>query len=120
MNMNCRQFEYKGAFRIKFKGTITVSMRGCSYESCVSFTSSKLLCCKCNCPIGAQKDQCITCVHNLPVILKFAMLLMDGLAEHILLELVAKVTTIPGYLELLNKDTILKLILATEETISDE
>ena len=43
-DMDCRLFVYKGEIGIEFKGVVTASMKGCSYESCVSFTSSKLLC----------------------------------------------------------------------------
>ena len=118
-DMDCRLFEYEGEIGIEFKGVVAASMRSCSYDACVSFTSSQLLCCKCNCPIGAEGDQRVTCVHNLPIMLKFAMLLMDGLAEHVLLELIAKVTITPGSLELLDKNSVLTLMWASGEMVTD-
>ena len=66
-------------------------MRNETYKSEVAFTKSELLYCKFICQCGGCNDWMITCVHNLPIIFQLCMLLVDGLAEHILLELSARI-----------------------------
>ena len=50
---------------------------------------TKIISCKCSCGCGAEGDESLVDVHVLPLGLELSFLLMDGLAEHILLELTA-------------------------------
>jgi hypothetical protein len=62
-------------------------MKDAEYKVEVAFTKDELLCCKCNCKVGSEALERGICVHILPEILLFVILLLDGLAEHILVEL---------------------------------
>ena len=86
-DVTCRLFSYNNEVGLEFGSNVAASMKGCTYYAQVAFTPTKLLCCGCSCPIGAENNERITCVHNLPLVLKQSLLLMDGLAENLLLEL---------------------------------
>mmetsp|Transcript_5746 Transcript_5746/g.10890 ORF Transcript_5746/g.10890 Transcript_5746/m.10890 type:complete len:229 (+) Transcript_5746:1724-2410(+) len=59
------------------------------YNSGIVFTGTKVLCCKCNCQCGSQGDERVVCVHNFPIIFLLLLLLMDALAESMLMEFAA-------------------------------
>ena len=91
-DVTCRLFSYNNEVGLEFGSNVAASMKGCTYYAQVAFTPTKLLCCGCSCSIGAENNERITCVHNLPLVLKQSLLLMDGLAENLLLELSALMT----------------------------
>ena len=66
---------------------VSASMKDAAYCSTVAFTCDKIQCAKCECQAGASTKERVLCVHNLPLIYQLVMLLDDGLAEHILIEL---------------------------------
>ena len=53
----------------------------------VAFSVDDLVACQCSCRCGAEKDECILCVHSLALMMDLMLLLFDGLAQNILLEL---------------------------------
>ena len=57
------------------------------YASSVALTEDSLCATSCTCKAGSQGLQRGVCVHNLPLILQVILLLIDGLANHILVEL---------------------------------
>ena len=59
------------------------------YKSGIAFTENDVLCCKCTCHCGSQDKERIVCVHNFPLVFLLMLLLMDALAESILMELAA-------------------------------
>lgn len=59
------------------------------YNSGIVFTATKVLCCKCNCQCGSQGEDRVVCVHNFPLIFLLLLLLMDALAESMLMEYAA-------------------------------
>ena len=65
------------------------------YSPEVAITNDSLLYCACSCECGGRGDERAVCVHVLPLLYKISLLLVDGLAEHILLELNARLTLIP-------------------------
>jgi len=62
-------------------------MKDSLYEVALSCTKESLLPCKCDCPSGAKNEEKVACVHNLPLLYQFFMLLHDSLTENILIEL---------------------------------
>jgi hypothetical protein len=72
---------------IQLCNEIPASMKNEVYKVKVACTKRKLLACECDCKSGGKDKERITCVHCLPVCLQLSLLLMDGLAEHILLTL---------------------------------
>lgn len=62
-------------------------MKESQYEVKVAFTSNELLCCSCSCQAGSKSNDRGVCVHVLPLILLFVILLVEGLAQNILVEL---------------------------------
>ena len=118
-DVSCRLFSYKNEVGIEFGSDVAASMKGCTYCTNVAFTATKLLCCGCSCEIGARNDERITCVHNLPLILKMSLLLMDGLAENLLLELSALMVKSPEKCTLIKTGSIINLMFAAGEEVLD-
>lgn len=65
-------------------------MRQTSYMVQVIFTNDAVVACSCECKAGDTTDGKVLCVHTLCSILLLNILLLDGLAEHILLHLAAE------------------------------
>ena len=59
-------------------------------------TSSKLLCCRYTSQCGSQGDERIVCVDTLVVLYLLLMLMIEDLAEHILISLASQIN---GYNE---------------------
>lgn len=72
---------------IHLNSKVPASMRKDVYNVEVVATATKLLCYKCSCPCGSNDDQRIVCVHILVVLYRLSMLLMEDLAEHIMIAL---------------------------------
>ena len=72
---------------IILRNDVPASMRNniCNAEACV--TKDELLACQCDCQCGASAKEKIACVHISPVLYQYAMLLHEGLSQHILIEL---------------------------------
>jgi hypothetical protein len=62
-------------------------MKDASYDVQVAFTNEELICCTCNCKAGCVGSDRSVCVHVLPLILLFLIFMLDGFAEHVLVEL---------------------------------
>ena len=72
------------------ENTIPASMKDSEYKVKLAFTKDELLASKCQCHAGGDNNQRVVCVHTLPVIYQLTMLLDDGLAEHLLIELCSR------------------------------
>lgn len=70
---------------------VPASMRREIYNTSVVWTKQNVLCCKCSCQAGSQDDERIVCVHTLVPPYKLTMLLMEDLAEHLLITLAARI-----------------------------
>ena len=79
-----------GSIGLLLKNLIPASMKKVEYHAFAAFTSKDLLACKCSCKCGGEGDEAIVCVHILPLIFLLSLLLTEGLAENILLELCAR------------------------------
>ena len=67
---------------------IAASMKGDTfYATTVAFTRQSLAAASCTCKAGSAGIQRSVCVHNLQLIFQLVLLLVDGLANHILVEL---------------------------------
>jgi hypothetical protein len=66
---------------------IPASMKEKIYAAKAIFTKESLVCCSCTCHCGACEEEAVTCVHILPLRFQLALLLMNGLAENLILEL---------------------------------
>jgi hypothetical protein len=63
------------------------SMRNETHDVVVCFDDENIVACSCSCKVGGWKDHRIICVHVLPVIYQITLLLFDGMAEHVIVEL---------------------------------
>ena len=78
-----------GLVGIAIKNVVPASMKNTEYDTYAAFTARDLLACKCSCPCGGEGTEKIVCVHVLPLIFQLSLLLIEGLAENILLEFCA-------------------------------
>ena len=91
--------EHQGEIGMVIHDSIAPSFKDGMYSVTAAFTSSCFLANKCDCKAGADlavlQQHCTEssnaggkhlCVHPLPVLYKLTILLMDGLAEHALVE----------------------------------
>ena len=62
-------------------------MRANIYNTQVAFSADDLIACQCSCRCGAEKQERILCVHPLALVMDLFLLLFEGLAQNILLEL---------------------------------
>ena len=65
-------------------------MKSTEYNTFATSNKDALLACKCDCQCGASGVEAVVCVHILPLIFQLALLLVQGIAENILLELHAR------------------------------
>ena len=72
------------------ENVIPASMKDAEYNVKTAFTKNELIACKCDCHAGGHNDERVVCVHILPLIYQLTMLLDDGLAEHLLIELCSR------------------------------
>ena len=63
-------------------------MKAQVYETAIVITTCDLLATECSCRFGSKHDDWVACVHYLLVANKVTELLYDGLAKHILPELI--------------------------------
>ena len=70
--------------------TIPASMKDAEYDVTTAFTKNDLIAAKCDCHAGGHENGRVVCVHTLPVLYQLVMLLDDGLAEHLLIELCSR------------------------------
>ena len=63
------------------------------YNVTFAFTNKNLISAKCSCHSGGHDDERVSCVHSLPLLYQFAMLLENGLAEHMLVDLCSQWNT---------------------------
>ncbi len=79
-----------GEIGLVLSNRVPASMKDIEYNTTVAFTSNEIKSTRCNCIAGGSNKERIICVHNLPVIYQMVMLLDDGLAEHLLVELCSR------------------------------
>jgi hypothetical protein len=80
-----------GTVGIEIKSMIPASMKQSIYETAVAATLKDILCCKCTCQSGSQGEERVVCVHTYVGLYLLSILLHKDLAEHILLELAARI-----------------------------
>ena len=81
---------HKGDVGIRIHSAVPASMRKkVVYKPGMVFTANDVLCCECNCQCGSEKDERIVCIHNFPLLFLLLLLLMDALAESMLMEFAA-------------------------------
>ena len=62
-------------------------MKNQLYDVTVAVTNADIVCTQYSCSAGSTGGERVVCVHILPVFYLLSMLLCDGLAQHILIEL---------------------------------
>lgn len=75
---------------IVLENKVPASMKQVEYDVKVAFTHSEIVSCSCNCRAGGEskmKDRGVVCVHTLPLLYQLHILLIEGLAQHFLIEL---------------------------------
>ena len=66
---------------------IPASMKQQYYDVSVIFSKKGILACECDCKSGSKGLDKVVCVHVLPVLMQFVVLLIEDLGESILIEL---------------------------------
>lgn len=66
---------------------VKASMRNVVYNTQVANSSKDLIACGCSCKCGAENEQRILDVHPLSLLYELVLLLFEGLAQHVLVEL---------------------------------
>jgi len=78
---------YRGDMFIDMEGSVQASMKKCLYKTCLAFSVNDLLAYQCNFPSGAQGNDRHACVKKKKKAYQLALLLYDGLAYNLLMEL---------------------------------
>lgn len=78
-----------GQLGLLINAVVPASMRDQRYNTTIAHTAKDILAVECNCKSGSKDDDRIVCVHNPSILYKLTELLLEDLAEHILLELTA-------------------------------
>ena len=87
---------------------------GAFYASSVAVTRNSLVATSCTCKAGSHGLERGVCVHNLPLILQLVLLLVDGLANHMLVELCQRWTShLESKLDGLGKSEMTKKAILT-------
>lgn len=94
------------------------------YTVTIAFTATAILAVECNCKAGSKHEDGIVCVHNLPIPYKVTELLLEDMAEHLLLELTSCLASLnedwsPETMSEV-KQRVIVLMDAAGETVSDE
>jgi hypothetical protein len=71
---------------------VKASMKQDIYDVKVCFTKSTVISCCCTCKCGGEGQQKILCIHILPILYQISLLVFEGLAKNILVELAAFVS----------------------------
>ena len=82
-----------GEIGIVLENRIGASMKDVEYNVTLALTSNDLLASQCECQAGGENDERVLCVHGLPLLYQLSMLMDDGLAEHLLVELCSRWNT---------------------------
>ena len=113
-----------GSLGIVIKTKVPASMRDKVYTTTIAHTAADILAVECNCKAGSKDDDDIVCVHNLPIAYKVTQLLLEDMAEHLLLELTSCLASLiedwSGETLSWVKQSVIILMEAAGETVSDE
>jgi len=90
MDATLKLCEYKGEMVFVLIHKVKASMRKSVYNTEVAFTKSDLLACGCSCRCGSEKEECVLDVHPLALVYELVLLLFEGLAQNILVELCSR------------------------------
>ena len=71
---------------------VPASMRKETYETEIVATAKNILCCKCTCQCGAEGTERVVDVHTMVPLYLLSILLMEDLAEHLLISLAARIS----------------------------
>ena len=88
-NQSASLILHEGSVGIQLNAAIPASMKKQVYECGVVATAQDILCCQCGCQCGSKGTEKQVCVHILPLLFLLTILLFEDLAEHMLLELAA-------------------------------
>ena len=88
-NQSASLILHEGSVGIQLNAAIPASMKKQVYECGVVATAKDILCCQCGCQCGSKGKEKQVCVHILPLLFLLTILLFEDLAEHMLLELAA-------------------------------
>ena len=75
---------------IEITTKVQASMKDDTYLNTTCFSMHGLMYCKCNCKAGSYRTEKVMCVHTPAVGVLFSHLLLDGLAEHVLVNLAVR------------------------------
>jgi len=78
---------HNGVLFLDLCGKVRASMKSNTYDTRVAFLCADLIACTCTCQSGSQGSDQHVCVHILAKAYQLTLLLYEGLAENILIEL---------------------------------
>jgi len=76
-----------GSLGLKIEAKVPASMKDKVYNTGIAHTATDILAVKCSCKAGSQHQEGIICVHTPVIPYKVTQLLLEDMAEHLLLEL---------------------------------
>ena len=80
-----------GSVSLLLKNLIPVSMKNNIYNIFVLFTAMDLISYECDCQYGEIRSEAVICVHILPLLFQLTILLVEGMAQNMMLELCARI-----------------------------
>ena len=111
---------------IRIKNKVKPSMKPVLYETDVCFDNDSLIVCSCTCKAGCRtiSSHCLGternfCTHGASILAGLTLLLFDGLAEHLLVELRARLSSDEELGSLLDRQHIFLLMTACGKRNSD-
>jgi hypothetical protein len=108
---------------------VRASMRNEVYDADVCFDNKNIVGCGCNCKAGGENKEKVVCVHIPPIIYQMSLLLFDGLADNIIVELSHHWRNLSEKLHLLEnkeiylqevKKSILTIISAGQQNLPED
>ena len=123
-NNNDDDTDKNTAIRIKKK--VKPSMKAILYDTEVCFNHDSLIACSCTCKAGCRTNSLSKlgternfCTHGASILMGLSLLLFDGLAEHLLVELRARLSSDNELGTLLNREDVFLLMTACGKKNSD-
>lgn len=88
LDKDVRMFRLEdGSVGFELQNEVPASMEKRSFHKTkIALASNRLIAASCGCTIGAEGGERITCPHCPPIMFQFTLLLIDGLAEQIVVE----------------------------------
>jgi hypothetical protein len=82
----------EGVICLVLEHQVRASMKTDVYDVIACFNMDTISACQCSCKCGSNDDERVLCIHILPAVYQIALLIFDGLGEHLLVELASYIS----------------------------